>query len=410
MHGYRAIAARRHKFLSEESKVILQVLYKTKKKTLSIQPTATVRDLILRVSMELSLDATTVKVLGLDKSQLPEPKAKLLNLPIVRRWIDRFLEQDIPLSSTTPQHSQHVLKPIKIQVIGAELGGGEREGGNMSGEERKDYFGGGEGEDSEDDALKAAIALSLADQEETEEVKGSATPPEEDMNEEKQRCRICLGGRDEGQMFSPCLCRGSMQVVHVSCLNEWRRSSANPRSYYRCEQCHYEYQLRRAWFAELLLDDSVVKTFSVLALIGMMILSAFIALPVTYMLKVDLAEEMYRLCEWRPWWLMEDRYPWISSFRPTFDFIVQGHLFLATIGFAHWFYDQYLIHRHTADGWMRLLHMGAIFGGLQAGYRSARLALGLGSYFILEHLYNIAKVRCKYIVQTWGEAILEVRE
>jgi len=71
-------------------------------------------------------------------------------------------------------------------------------------------------------------------------------------------------GPEEGRMFSPCLCRGSMQLVHVACLNQWRRSSANPRSYYQCEQCNYRYQLRRAWFAEILLDGRFVTLCSVM--------------------------------------------------------------------------------------------------------------------------------------------------
>lgn len=54
-------------------------------------------------------------------------------------------------------------------------------------------------------------------------------------------CRICHEGdaaaEELGRLFSPCLCRGSVRFVHIECLNEWRRLSSNPNSYYECETC-----------------------------------------------------------------------------------------------------------------------------------------------------------------------------
>ena len=40
-----------------------------------------------------------------------------------------------------------------------------------------------------------------------------------------------------------------MAWVHVECLDKWRRASINPQSFYRCDQCHYEYQFGRAFTA-----------------------------------------------------------------------------------------------------------------------------------------------------------------
>ena len=37
-------------------------------------------------------------------------------------------------------------------------------------------------------------------------------------------CRICLGEEDEPQtnpLFSPCICAGSMGLIHLECLREW---------------------------------------------------------------------------------------------------------------------------------------------------------------------------------------------
>eukprot|EP00041_Stephanoeca_diplocostata_P024399 m.617258 g.617258 ORF g.617258 m.617258 type:complete len:311 (+) comp22518_c0_seq8:153-1085(+) len=58
-------------------------------------------------------------------------------------------------------------------------------------------------------------------------------------------CRICYGeddGEENGVLFRPCLCRGSCGVVHVNCLDEWRKQSTNPNSAFRCDQCKYEYK------------------------------------------------------------------------------------------------------------------------------------------------------------------------
>jgi len=37
-------------------------------------------------------------------------------------------------------------------------------------------------------------------------------------------CRICLGEEDEpatNPLFSPCMCAGSMGLIHLECLKEW---------------------------------------------------------------------------------------------------------------------------------------------------------------------------------------------
>ena len=37
-------------------------------------------------------------------------------------------------------------------------------------------------------------------------------------------CRICLGDDDEpstNPLFSPCVCAGSMGLIHLDCLKEW---------------------------------------------------------------------------------------------------------------------------------------------------------------------------------------------
>lgn len=57
--------------------------------------------------------------------------------------------------------------------------------------------------------------------------------------------RLLFGQLDNSQsgLISPCQCSGSMKYVHRSCLNEWRYSCENEKSFYRCEQCLSEYCL-----------------------------------------------------------------------------------------------------------------------------------------------------------------------
>ena len=74
-------------------------------------------------------------------------------------------------------------------------------------------------------------------------------PPEDAV------CRVCFGSAYEngaGKLIAPCMCDGTMKYVHPRCLNEWRASSANPHSFYRCDQCHYEYDVTRTRYAALL--------------------------------------------------------------------------------------------------------------------------------------------------------------
>mmetsp|Transcript_5868 Transcript_5868/g.6748 ORF Transcript_5868/g.6748 Transcript_5868/m.6748 type:complete len:274 (+) Transcript_5868:13-834(+) len=83
--------------------------------------------------------------------------------------------------------------------------------------------------------------------EETEEVN-----LEELENPDERICRICFEGGDYGEnghLFRPCLCSGTSAWVHMECLDQWRRSSTNPKSFYRCDQCQYEYKFGRVFAA-----------------------------------------------------------------------------------------------------------------------------------------------------------------
>mmetsp|Transcript_37787 Transcript_37787/g.57534 ORF Transcript_37787/g.57534 Transcript_37787/m.57534 type:complete len:264 (-) Transcript_37787:297-1088(-) len=91
------------------------------------------------------------------------------------------------------------------------------------------------------------------------------------MSEEERVCRICLGGEDDNDggnhLISPCLCRGSMCYVHISCLQAWRRASTRQDSALQCDQCHYKYNIHRTALALFLLSENGPVTLAILFLV-----------------------------------------------------------------------------------------------------------------------------------------------
>ena len=54
-------------------------------------------------------------------------------------------------------------------------------------------------------------------------------------------CRICL--EDEGEMISPCACRGTQALVHRECLDEWRlRFHHTDFRHHSCLECREQYK------------------------------------------------------------------------------------------------------------------------------------------------------------------------
>jgi len=61
---------------------------------------------------------------------------------------------------------------------------------------------------------------------------------------EEKSCKYCLESEKEG-LISPCICRGTLQWVHRSCLDKWRMtipSESLHDHFYQCELCHKKYQ------------------------------------------------------------------------------------------------------------------------------------------------------------------------
>lgn len=65
-------------------------------------------------------------------------------------------------------------------------------------------------------------------------------------------CWICFDG--EGDLISPCDCKGSLKYVHVRCLEIWLKSRLGAQHSLKCELCRFEFEtaLRLAPFRTVL--------------------------------------------------------------------------------------------------------------------------------------------------------------
>jgi len=83
----------------------------------------------------------------------------------------------------------------------------------------------------------------------------AASRPGSAASNEEPLCRICFDSTTNdpslGRLIRPCLCRGTQAMVHVGCLQRWRRSAANRKSFWECDMCRFRYQLRRTKVAGL---------------------------------------------------------------------------------------------------------------------------------------------------------------
>lgn len=60
------------------------------------------------------------------------------------------------------------------------------------------------------------------------------------MTSSMEICRIChCEAEPDLPLISPCLCAGSLQYVHQSCLQRWIKSSDTK----KCELCKYEFRM-----------------------------------------------------------------------------------------------------------------------------------------------------------------------
>jgi hypothetical protein len=132
-----------------------------------------------------------------------------------------------------------------------------------------------------------------------DETEDSERKEAEDEAESEKVCRICHEGSERaesGRLFSPCSCAGSMRFVHVDCLNQWRAVSTNSNSNYRCDQCHYEYNLQRTDWASAVQSAEAVEALTAMVCV----LLVLIAGVPSYVLNTHAL--FYDWVEWTPPW------------------------------------------------------------------------------------------------------------
>lgn len=68
---------------------------------------------------------------------------------------------------------------------------------------------------------------------------------------QQKQCRFCLGEKEESRnpFLAPCDCRGSIEFVHLYCLNIWRNKNFE-RNYARCNLCNIDYTVPREYSLE----------------------------------------------------------------------------------------------------------------------------------------------------------------
>lgn len=131
--------------------------------------------------------------------------------------------------------------------------------------------------------MRSAIREALADAD-ADHRDASAPPALDDdieartnavLGDDGKICRICHGGAEDGRLISPCLCKGSMMFVHIACLQRWRAVGGS-RHYFRCDTCHYEYQLRRVAWARWLSKAWVSHVLTVIVLLLLVLVAGYV--------------------------------------------------------------------------------------------------------------------------------------
>ncbi|KAI9339702.1 hypothetical protein BDR26DRAFT_862147 [Obelidium mucronatum] len=113
--------------------------------------------------------------------------------------------------------------------------------------------------------------------------------------DQHRTCRICFCSEDSedddgnqepldndpaidlGRLISPCKCKGSMKYVHLSCLNEWRKVTANNNSFFKCDQCNYEYHFERTKWAHVLRNNLLITFLAILTFSTLVLFAGFLA-------------------------------------------------------------------------------------------------------------------------------------
>lgn len=128
-----------------------------------------------------------------------------------------------------------------------------------------------------------------------------------DENNSDIFCRICQMTRTEMpdlEMIRPCMCSGSQAYIHLSCLNQWRMTSADAQE--ACSVCRFRYIVERHKEADRLLHPWASIILSVIIqLFGIIVFGLLIYL-ITTTLQLDIFGLIF-------YWLPTDIYNYIRD-------------------------------------------------------------------------------------------------
>ena len=112
------------------------------------------------------------------------------------------------------------------------------------------------------------------------------------------QCHICLHGRTEGELISPCKCKGTGKYVHSLCLSRWRQQAAmcgNKKDYLRCSVCLSEYELPVPNIRAKIHEDEVnsrYRSFLLILFFGITITESALTLFLYLIMEYDIRQSL----------------------------------------------------------------------------------------------------------------------
>eukprot|EP01063_Lacrimia_lanifica_P024496 TRINITY_DN32393_c0_g1_i1.p1 TRINITY_DN32393_c0_g1~~TRINITY_DN32393_c0_g1_i1.p1 ORF type:complete len:407 (+),score=101.30 TRINITY_DN32393_c0_g1_i1:69-1289(+) len=253
--------------------------------------------------------------------------------------------------------------------------------------------------------------------------------PEPAAPTEPPCCRLCFDSEETvetGKLFSPCLCAGTMQHIHVQCLNNWRMKSQNAASYYRCDQCGYEYNVTRANWASYLANPRLITLTAVVWLIvGTLLCGSIIAScapvplhehvwelvqfnPLAFLArKACRTEDCDARCNtWNVWTWREDCWGCACALEPTE--LQESALATLTDGVVPIaLYGLWTRRSDLARHWYNAVWL--ICAVVSAPQQYGRFLLVLGVVAAYYVLLQAVALRAKIVMTRWGEHIMSVK-
>lgn len=216
-------------------------------------------------------------------------------------------------------------------------------------------------------------------------------------SEYERSCRICF--ETEGRLISPCLCRGTSRFVHIECLNQWRASSASDVSFFQCDVCGYQYNLRRTQWASVLQSDTAQLCATVLLILLMTLVLGVGLNRVSVLLEWSTAfDPFYELVEFWP-----QHHEWSQAWwNPTYDAILGGVLLLGFCGLVMDAHER--LQNGTFD------YRGFLFTVFANNSRILRIFVILGFSYAAAVVQNRVSTEAKQYMTKWGEELLEVEQ